>query len=314
MEMTPEARSWLSQLRESLVPKPGLLKSVFGAKPKPADQLEPSEILEGLTFQGYRFAKLLGVGAVGAVFAATRESDGEHLAIKAVHLTEQSPEAQHGLFEREVEIGRTLSHPGIVKTYETLKSPLARFLVMELIRGETLTEALREPWPLSRVLEVFTPVADGLQHAHDKGVVHRDLKPDNIILNEEGEARILDFGLASLKGSAELTLTGQFKGTISYTAPEQLQDTKSVTGACDQFALGMILFQALSGRTPYEEKKNDPMGAIFARLSQPALPLTQVCESASKGTEAVLQRMLARLPDDRFPTVAEAFAALSSSS
>lgn len=304
MEISPEAAAWIAKLRELLKPKKKLLGRIFGAKS------DSQEMLQGLEMGDYRFGELLGVGSVGAVFKAQNLSGDQTVAIKAINLGQDTAPEHHALFERELAIGKKLSHPAVLKTYDDMQNELARFLVLEYAGGQTLEQLFESPWPLDKVVDIFGPVVEGLQHAHDQGVVHRDLKPENIMLGSDGQVKILDFGLARMKGSTELTLTGQFKGTISYAAPEQIEDTKNVTAACDQFALGMILFEALSGSLPYEVDQADPMAAIFARLTEPAASLSSKRPETPESLEQAIAKMLARNPEDRFASVTEAFNAI----
>lgn len=310
MELNAQTLSWLRQVKESLTPKPGVLGKLFGSK-SDSSVVADKTILSGVKLDQYTFGDLIGVGGAGAVFECTDASKGgQALAIKVLGRPEEASPGEDALFEREVEIGRTLSHPTAVRTLDTKSNEIARFLVMERVSGQELTSELGEAWSKDRVLAVFGPLAEGLQHAHDLGVVHRDLKPDNVMLTDSGEVKILDFGMAQLKGAVEVTLTGQFKGTPMYTSPEQIQDTKHIPPTCDQFAYGMMVFEALTGQLPYTVDRKDPMAAIFARLQQPAARLQTVLPEASDDLDAVLAKMLAQDPKARYSDMSEAFQAL----
>jgi serine/threonine protein kinase len=312
MKISPEERIWLTKLRESLVPRTGFVGRLLGKKPAEASELSTEAYLCGLELQGYRFGELLGLGSVGAVFEVERLEDAPELplAVKAVNLSRETPAEEHAAFDRELEIGKKLSHPGIVKTIDSLQNDAARFLILERASGGTLSDRLGEPWEPTRLVSTFESVVAGLQYAHEQGVIHRDLKPDNIIFGESDTAKIVDFGLSHLRDSVELTLTGQFKGTISYAAPEQFQDTKRVTPACDQFAMGMLLFECLGGSLPFEDHPKNPMGAIMDRVTRPAALLSTVRPNTAEQLDSVLARMMAMMPDERYASVAEAFEAL----
>lgn len=296
MELNEPSRAWLERLRLSL----------GGSNSPVSDQ----EILQGCHLGTYRFGHLLGLGGGGAVFAGhASENPDLQLAIKVISRIPGEGD-DDTMFRREVEIGRRLRHPGLVRIFDTHESESARFVVMERVDGQNLTQLLGKPWPTEQCLSIFEKLVEGLQYAHDQGVVHRDLKPENVRITSQGVVKILDFGLAQVKGSAELTKSGQFKGTPMHTSPEQIKSSKDVTPACDQFALGLMLFEAISGGFPYDVDPEQPVLALFARMEKPAKPLRLLSPEQSPELEAVLTRMLAMEPEDRYPSVSEAFRAL----
>jgi serine/threonine protein kinase len=215
------------------------------------------------------------------------------------------------LFRREVDIGMRLDHPTITRIHGFVERPNSRFVILDRVLGKTWTELLSGPLPCSRYRQLFSPLAQGLGYAHQMGVVHRDLKPENVMLSDDGTIRILDFGMARQKGSTDVTVTGQFKGTPMYCAPEQIIDSKKVAPACDQFSFGLLSFQALSGKFPYPLDPKAPLNTLFARLQQPAAPLLSVWPEAGEQADQVMARMLSPEPEARYPSVEEAFAALS---
>ena len=162
-----------------------------------------------------------------------------------------------------------------------------------------------------RYRELFGPLAKGLDYAHQMGVVHRDLKPENVMLEDNGAVRILDFGMARKSGGTDVTVTGQFKGTPMYCAPEQIIDSKKVSPACDQFSFGLLSFQLLTGKFPYPIDDKAPLQTLFARLQQPAAKLSSLWPEASPEADAAMARMLDMKPENRFASVQEAFEALS---
>lgn len=267
------------------------------------------DVLKGCCLGDYEFEHLLGLGGGGAVFAASGPPELPALAVKVI--ARPPGESDDTMFAREVEIGRRLRHPSVVAIYDSLENEIARFVVMERVVGRNLSAELGAPWAPSRVLKTFGALAEGIHYAHQQGVVHRDLKPENIRVTEDGCVKILDFGLAQLEGSDQFTMSGQFKGTPMHTSPEQIKSSKNVTPACDQFSLGLMLFEAISGEFPYEVDPAQPILALFARMDQPAKRLRSVSAEHSVELDEVLARMLAMEPGDRFATVEEAFAALS---
>lgn len=289
--MNAPFRAWLSKVAKSLG--------------RPYPEGEDRLLLAGLQLQSWTFSELLGFGGGGAVFAAIGPEGA--LAIKVLA---RGTEEEEILSAREIEIGRRLRHPNLVQIHGTTENDVARFVVMEHVGGGNLSEMLGEPWSTEQLLSIFGPLSDGLQYAHDHGVVHRDLKPDNVRVNKDGVVKVLDFGLAQLKGSQQLTMSGQFKGTPMHSSPEQIKSSLDVTPACDQFPYGLMVYEAVSGKFPYEVDPAKPILALFTRMEEPARPLRQLAPEQSPELEAVLAKMLAMEPEDRYPTIREAFAAL----
>ncbi len=263
--------------------------------------------LDGLNLRGYQIGAHLGTGSAGAVYAAT-DPKGNNVAIKVLPLPEGESAAK--IFQREVKIGQTIDHPSIVKTLHTFDLGPAQFVIMELVEGSTLKTVLNgEPLEPKWFFRIFEPLAEGLQVAHSMGVVHRDLKPDNVMLAGDGTIKILDFGMARLVEDASVTMTGTFKGTVRYTAPEQLSDSKRAGPACDQFALGLMMFEGLTGKLPYQEHKQ-PMQAVLERAQHEAYRLSQIDSRFPDLASDVFARILARDPEARYPSVMEAYEAL----
>jgi serine/threonine-protein kinase len=288
--------AWLEAVREELGGS-----TATGAHP-----------LEGCLLEGCPIGGLLGVGSFAAVFEL-RDSDGQPRAVKVLQRTGAGSEAadEDLIFRREVDIGRRLSHPTVARIHRVVERPRSRFVVLDLVQGHTWNSLTSQPLSPARYRQLFRPLAEGLQHAHELGVVHRDLKPENVMLAQDGTVRILDFGLARQSGGTESTITGQFKGTPMYSAPEQVKDSKRVSPACDQFSFGLLSFQMLTGQFPYPLDPKQPLQTLFARLMQPAARLSSVWPEVPAAADQVMARMLAMQPQDRYPSVVEAFEALS---
>lgn len=300
--MTLESRDrfFLEELRGAL----GTSNSSSGSS------IADDDILEGCQVEGYEIGKLLGVGSAGVVFEA-RRADGADGAVKV--MPNSADEASLSLFKREVGIGQTLTHPSVLKTWHACEIEQARFVFMERVRGFTLRRMVKEPLKADRFLPLFRPIAEALQSAHAEGIVHRDMKPENVMVSRDGEVKILDFGLARLTKGESVTMTGQIKGTIAYMAPEQAMDSKKVGPACDQFAFGLMCFEALTGVIPYDMSSKNPVVNLMSRLQGKAKSLRSIDASFSEETEAVLAKMLAPDPTERYSSVQLAFASLAQS-
>ena len=314
MILEPKAREFLKKVRESLpmTPPGGFVAKLSSFVRKDSSPLSDETILQGCQIRGYVIDKTLGAGAAGVVFLAHHSEHGE-VAVKVLVKPDHNDEVSWALFKREASIGQAIEHPAVLKTLEFCTTDIALFIFMEYAAGTSLGAQLKSgPLPLDRFLQLFPSFAAGLQAAHEEGVVHRDLKPDNVMVSQDS-LKILDFGMARWSQDESLTLTNQFKGTINYCSPEQVTESKSVGPESDQFSFGLICFEALTGRLPYPMASKNPLMNLMERLDQDAVRLREIDASFPAQAEEVLARMLEREPQKRFPSVAQAFAALEQS-
>ena len=205
----------------------------------------------GLLLQRYRLVRRLGSGGFGTVWQAHDERLQRDVAVKRIPLDDTDPERA----QREAQAAARLSHPGIVALYETGADDEACYIVSELVRGETLRELLDGGALSDRdVVVIGAGLCEALSHAHSRGVIHRDVKPGNVMVcdahaGDAPVAKICDFGIARIVGAEALTRTGDVVGTLAYMAPEQAEGRK-ITAAVDVYALGLVLYEALSGTNP----------------------------------------------------------------
>ncbi|HXX01036.1 MAG TPA: protein kinase, partial [Candidatus Acidoferrales bacterium] len=261
----------------------------------------------------YEIVSPLGAGGMGEVYRARDTRLERTVAIKILpeHLS-SSPEARQR-FDREARAISALSHPNICHLYDVGQQDTTSYLVMEFLEGETLAERLRKgPLPLEQVLRVGSDICDGLDKAHRSGVVHRDLKPGNIMLTKGG-AKLMDFGLAkapaaplqSLSGSNSPTLSrpltteGTIVGTIQYMAPEQLEG-KEADQRSDIFSLGAVLYEMVTGKKAFEGKTT--ASTIAAILAAEPKPISALQPLSPPALEHLIKTCVAKDPDDRIQT------------
>ena len=247
--------------------------------------------------------RVLGTGGMGAVYAA-RSPEGHVAAVKILHPEMGARREVRERFLREGKAANTIGHPGVVRMLGEGDGDEA-FLAMELLEGETLRDRVRRHGrlPLEEVLSFAEQVLDVLVVAHARGVVHRDLKPDNLFVTLDGRIKVLDFGLARLLDGVpgrQQTRTGVALGTLAYMAPEQALGRRGeIDGRVDVFALGATMFRVLSGRGVHEAESEAEL--LMAMASRPAPPLTSLVPSAPAGVAAVVDLALAFSRDARYP-------------
>lgn len=265
--------------------------------------------------QRYRLDARVDGGAMGEVWRGLDTRLNRTVAVKVLHAAlSQSPEFKQR-FHAEARAAAALRAPGVVDLYDYGEDHLddgntVSYLVMEYVDGRPLSAVLAEQGRIAPgdLMAIAAQCAAALGAAHNAGVIHRDVKPGNILLREDGEIRIVDFGIARAHGQSGLTSTGQVMGTVAYVSPEQLYD-EELTGASDLYSLGIVMYECLSGRKPFNAEA--PAAVIRAQLheSPPALP-----EDVPDEVQDVVARCLAKEPGDRWQSgeeLAEACRALA---
>ena len=253
------------------------------------------------TIGRYQVIRPILQGGMGIVCLARDPAIGRAIAIKLLRESLDSPELR-ARFQREARSAGQLKHPGIVTIYELGEDGGRPFIAMEYIEGQTLDQLARErPLPLARKLELMEALCDGLHYAHQAGVVHRDIKPGNIMVDRTGALKILDFGIARL-GESEMTQTGDVLGTLHYMAPEQM-DGVAVDHRADIFAVGAVLYELLTSRRAFQ---GDRQSAVIKNIlyGEPE-PLERLSPDLDPRLSAIVARCLAKAPADRYPDMAE---------
>ncbi len=251
----------------------------------------------------YRKLETIGVGGMARVFLARDERLGRRVAVKQLHA--ESPAATAERFEREARLGASLNHPNLVSIYDITADAEAVLIVMEYVEGETLSDAIAQgPLSLARTVAIIHDVAAALDHAHGHGVVHRDVKPANILLRPDGVAKLADLGIATAAQSTKITKSGMVLGTASYMAPEQLDGQKAGPPA-DIYALAAVAFEAASGRKA--RTGTTPIEVAHAVISEQPPDLRDALPQAPGAAAEAIARGMARRPEDR-PASAGEFA------
>lgn len=248
----------------------------------------------------YQLLREVGGGAMGAVYQALDTRLDRTVAIKTIRLASGDNDfAQFRLrFDREARSTGRLNHPNVVTVYDSGVAGDVAYISMEFLTGESLAVRISngQPIPVPEAVEIVVQVAQALAYAHEKGVVHRDVKPGNIILLEDGLVKLTDFGIAQL-ANADMTQTGVILGTPKYMSPEQIAGSR-VDGRADLFSLGVVFYELLTGRAPFQAPTLVSMMHTVLH-SAPALP-TAWTPAIPRALVSILARCLAKDPADRY--------------
>ena len=274
--------------------------------------VRPVDLLGEVASGEYEILGELGRGGMAAVFLARELALDRKVAIKLI-----SPSFLDGAeaierFKREARTAASLSHPGVIPIYGVRETERALFFVMKYVHGRTLASILRSagPLPVTLVRAVLTSVANALDYAHRNGVIHRDIKPANIMVDTEGHVMVTDFGIAKVVDSHGLTMTGRTIGTPAYMSPESCAG-KEVTGASDQYALGVVGYELLAGRNPF--LADSSVGIMYAHVHESPQPIGELRPDCPPEMAAAIMRMIDKNVALRFPTLKEAAQAIQGS-
>lgn len=252
-----------------------------------------------LFFDDYQLGEEIGSGTVGTIYRAVCKETGEVFALKILSSSVTNKEIVVTRFEREMVILARLNHPNIVRYYGGGKHQGKLFYVMELVEGGTLKDLLAVSGSFSwqESAECGRQLAAALQHGHNHGVIHRDLKPGNVFLRPDGQVKLGDFGIARDLTQQDITDAGLTVGTYAYMAPEVVRGERAITGQVDLYALGCVLFEMMAGRTPFV---GDNFAQIFEQhLNQQPATLAELGIPCPAELDELIQSLLAKSPEDR---------------
>jgi len=263
----------------------------------------------------YEVLGKLGAGAFGEVYQAKDSVLGRMVAIKRIRIDAiaegKQLEEVKKRFILEAQVAAQLRHPNIVTTHDIVEAPDSSFIVMEMVEGQTLGSLIKSKGRLSleETLDILSQAASALDHAHAHKVVHRDVKPANLMVEPNGQVKVMDFGIAKAETSGHITATGTILGTPFYMSPEQASG-KAVDGRSDLFSLACIAYECLSGSRPFQ---GDQITAILLKIvGEDPPPIEHARLGLPETMDPILQRALAKNPDERFATGEELVAALRS--
>jgi hypothetical protein len=258
---------------------------------------------KGTELAGYRVEGILGQGGMGVVYEATQLSLDRTVALKLLAANLGDDPAFRERFRREGLLQAAIDHPNIVTVYEAGNTDQGLFLAMRLVRGPNLKDMiLARELDAGRSLRILTPIADALDVAHGQGLIHRDIKPQNILVSGRDHAYLADFGLTKAPGEKSLTKTGQFVGTLDYISPEQIRG-KPASSKSDIYALAAVLYECLTGVVPYA--KDSEAAVLYAHMSDEPPSVTDARPELPAGLDAVIRKAMAKDPEERHGSASE---------
>jgi serine/threonine-protein kinase len=283
------------------------------ASPAPLDEAgvaKLTRLLREQTAGDYEIDRELARGGMGVVYLATETQLRRRVAIKVLPPALTFGEGSIERFRREARTAAGLGHPNIIPIYRVSAGGELLWYSMKLLEGKSLDTILKERdrLELAETIAMLDQVADALDYAHLHGVIHRDVKPGNIVLDERGRVTVTDFGIAKEIQEASASASGHLLGTPFYMSPEQYRGGE-ISGAADQYSLGVVAYQCLGGRVPFDA--STAYDLLNKHVSQPPPPLTDLRPDLPPHAFAAIDRALAKQPADRFTTVTDFVSALA---
>jgi eukaryotic-like serine/threonine-protein kinase len=263
----------------------------------------------------YRILERLGFGAMSNVYLCKHQTSPERVAVKVLAALQAKDPIALKRFYREARAAAKLDHPNIVRVHDADWDGETNFLVMDFVDGSSVQDIVQHFGPMDthRAVNYIRQAALGLQYAHEQGLVHRDIKPGNVLIDRQGEVKILDMGLARLADEQELeALTkGEVLGSPEYLAPEQAVDSHNVDIRADIYALGATFYFMLTGKAPYSEEKS-AAGRLLSKTKRPPKPIPPLRPDVPQALVAIVDTMMARDPSERYQSPEEVAEVLTS--
>jgi serine/threonine-protein kinase len=255
-------------------------------------------ISKGITISHYKIIRKIGAGGMGEVYLAEDTELNRNVALKFLppHLCQD--EDCRARFKREAQAAAVLEHPNIVTIHEVSEHQGRPYIVMQYIEGRSLRDILKDQeLPIDEIIDLVIQICHGLGKAHQSGVIHRDIKPSNIVIGSDGRPRLLDFGLAAIKGDTHITRTGSTLGTVGYMSPEQVQG-REVDHRSDLFSLGVVLYEMIAGRLPF--KGDTEAATMNSVINETPEPLSRYKSGVSDKLQDIVSKLLEKDPSLRY--------------
>src|SRR5881396_3512620 len=263
-----------------------------------------SDTLIGTLFDGrYQVVRKLGAGGMANVYLAEDQELGRRVAIKILNDRHANDEQFVERFRREAKNAAALSHPNIVSIYDRGEAEGTYYIAMEFLEGRSLKELIvqRGPAPVTVSVEYARQILSALRFAHRHGIVHRDIKPHNVLVDSEGRVKVTDFGIARA-GTSQMTEAGSIVGTAQYLSPEQARGSP-VDQRSDVYSVGIVLYEMLTGKVPFTGET--PLEIAMKHLSEVPVPPSELRDDVPDDLDLVVLRALAKDPEDRYQTAEE---------
>ncbi|HEU5467551.1 MAG TPA: serine/threonine-protein kinase, partial [Gemmatimonadales bacterium] len=286
----------------AFVPKQDMVRATMS-------QTALHDVVRHATIGEYEILAELGRGGMATVYLGHDIALDRKVAIKVMSPALLTGDGMVERFKREARTAASLSHPNIIPIYAVKEGDQIVYFVMKFVEGRPLDSIIKETGklPIQMVQQILQQVGAGLGYAHKRGIIHRDVKPANVMVDTEGWAVVTDFGIAKVTETKGLTMTGATVGTPSYMSPEQCA-AKELTGASDQYSLGVMAYEMLAGKLPFNA--DSIMAIMYSHFNDPPPPIDEVRPDCPPEIVTAVMRMLAKEPAERFPTVEDAISAI----
>jgi eukaryotic-like serine/threonine-protein kinase len=267
-------------------------------------RVEPDTIVD----DRYRVIRKLGSGGMAEVYEAEDRQLGRRVALKVLHRRYAEDAQFVERFRREASSAAGLAHPNVVAIFDRGEWEGTSYIAMELVEGRTLKEIVRDkgPAPPEAAVDITLQILRAARYAHKHGIVHRDIKPHNVLIDQDGRVRVTDFGIARA-GTSDMTETGSIMGTAQYLSPEQAQG-RSVDARSDLYSIGIVLYELVTGQVPFDAES--PVTVALMQVNEPPLPPRELVPAIPAPIEGIVLRAMEKDPDRRFQSADEFISAL----